>query len=457
MTIRPVIIFTFLAVLVGSAIAGGTLLGRSLSASPPASVVVSPQLAHGEGQYPFTMQGLLLDENGDPVSNSSHSLTFAIYHDPDVSAALWSETITVFTLDGLFTVQLGVDDEIDPDIFANNPTTWLGVRVGFNPELTPRIRMAYSPYAIHAVTADTLVTAPPNPRQVAILRWYEANNSELEIALDDRPGAIAFDGESMWVANRGDDADPDDDAVTKITASTKKVVADFPTGQSPSAIAFDGENIWVANADSDDLTKFNKDGSRKRTLPSGGQRPVALAFDGEFMWVVNEGDDTVVKYDVRSETISDTIPAGNSPSAIAFDGELMWVLISGSRNVMRINAKTGAEVDKLGAGDGQSSLAFDGTNMWVADESDNSVTKVRASDGEVLGSFGLGGARPVAIAFDGRDIWVVNRNSDTVTKLRSSDGSVIGTYGVGLTPVGIAFDGVNLWVVNQDDDSVSIK
>ena len=457
MKIRPVIIFTFVAVLIGAAIGGGTLLGRNLNASPPASSVVSPQLQSAEGQFPFTMQGILLDENGDPVSNSSHKLTFAIYDDPDVSAALWSETRTVFTLDGLFTAQLGFDKEIDPDIFANNSQTWMGIRVGFNPELTPRIRMAYSPYAIHAVTADTLVTAPPNVDQVAILRWYEVNNTNIKVTLDDRPGAIAFDGESIWVANRGDDDEPDDDAVTKITVSTRQIVGDFSVGENPRAVAFDGENIWVANSGSNNLTKFKVDGTKKRTLPSGGQRPVALAFDGEFMWVVNEGDGEVVLYDVRNESISKTIAVGNSPSAIAFDGKLMWVLTSGTRNVTRINAKTGVEVDKLRAGDGQAALAFDGTSMWIVDESDNSVTKVRAADGEVLGSFDLGGARPVAIAFDGRDIWVVNRNSDNVTKIRPSDGFVIGNFKVGRTPVGIAFDGIDLWVVNQDDDTVTIR
>lgn len=461
MTIRPVIVITFLAVLISAAIGGGTLLGRSLSASPPAVAVVSPQLQTASGKFPFTIQGLLLDENGDPVSNSSHSLTFGIYDDPDVSAALWSETRTVFTLDGLFTANLGVDKEIETDVFSNNEETWLGIRVEFNPELTPRIRMSYSPYAIHALTAGTLVTAPPNPDRVAVLRWYESNETEIDLALDDRPGAIAFDGEHMWIANRGDEDISDDDAVTKINAITRKVVADFAVGKSPTAIAFDGENIWVANSGDNDLTKFKTDGTKKKTLPAGvagrGVRPVALAFDGEFMWVVNEGDGEVVKYDVEDESISKSIPVGDSPSAIAFDGELIWVLNSGTRNVTRINADTGVEVDKISAGDGQAALAFDGSNMWIVDESDNSVTKVRAEDGEILGSFDLGGARPIDIGFDGRDIWTVNRNSDNVTKISPGDGSVIGTYDVGDTPVAIAFDGIYMWVVNQDDDTVMIK
>ena len=461
MSIRPVIVITFLAVLIGAAIGGGTLLGRSLSASPPASVVVSPQLQSPTGQFPFTMQGLLLDENGDPVSNSSHSLTFAIYDDADVSAALWSEKRIVFTLDGLFTTELGVDKEIESDIFANNSRTWLGIRVEFNPELRPRVRMSYSPYAIHAVTAGSLLKVPPSPERVAVLRWYETNETGIGVDLDDRPGAIAYDGKFMWVANQGDDDVSGDDAVTKIDASTHKIFANFSVGTNPSAVAFDGENIWVANFASNDLTKFKVDGTKKRTLPAGGPgkgvRPVALAFDGEFMWVVNEGDGEVVLYDVKEETISRTIVVGDSPSAIAFDGELMWVLNSGTRNVTRVNAKTGVEVDRIKAGDGKAALAFDGTNMWVVSESDNSVTKIRASDAEILGTFDVGGSRPIAIGFDGRSIWTVNRNGNNVTKLNLSDGTIIGTYDVGRTPVNIAFDGVYMWVVSQEDDKVTIK
>ena len=86
MNVRPLILATFLTVLIGSAIGGGTLLGRSLSASPS----TSPRLQITEGKFPMTFQGILLEEDGEPVSNSSQSLTFALYDDPTASGALWS-------------------------------------------------------------------------------------------------------------------------------------------------------------------------------------------------------------------------------------------------------------------------------------------------------------------------------------------------------------------------------
>ena len=458
MKIRPILIATFAIVLLGAAVGGGTFLGHTLNASPPTSPRIVPQLQIAEGQFPLNFQGILLDDDGNPVSNSSHSLTFSIYDDEEETVSLWKETQTVFSLNGLFTVQLGIKEEIDPEIFANSPETWLGIRVEFDPELEPRIRMAYSPYAIHAITADNLVLPPPSPQQIATLRWYDANEIGIKVALDFEPTAIAFDGEHIWVANRGDEDETDDDALTKVRALDGKVVADFPVGDDPVAIVYDGENIWVANHDDNTLSKFRKDGSRSRVIPQSGDTialtsPVALAFDGRSVWVVNEGSDKIVVYDVESERAIDSISVGDNPSAIAFDGTYMWVTHSGTKNVTRITASTGKVLDNFRAGEGQLAIAFDGTSMWIANEGDNSVTKVRASDGEELGTF-LVGQRPVALAFDGAHIWVANRNSNSVTKLRASDGKEIGEYSVGRVPSGVAFDGANIWVVNKGDDNM---
>ena len=474
MTVRPLILATFLTVLIGSAIGGGTLLGRSLSASP----ATSPRLQITEGKFPMTFQGILLNEDGSPVSNSSHSLTFSIYNDPVVSAAMWSETQTVFTFEGLFTAQLGVDEDIDPLMFANNSETYIGVRVGFNPEMTPRIRMSYSPYALHAVTAENVITPPVNPLQVATLSWYEALKTLQTLPVGDAPTDIAFDGEHLWITNRGDDDEDDDDVVTKIRAVNGKKVADFPVGANPVAVAFDGEKIWVVNSGEDSLTSFRVDGTKRRLYPekeiSGVfnfdplplTRPVDLAFDGENMWVVNQGGDEVIKFPVSEGIVTiignskpenfERIGVGNNPSAIAFDGEHMWVTHSGAKNLTKIRVSDNEIIQTISAGKGQRGIAFDGTSMWVIDEDEDEVIKVRASDGEVLGSFSVG-RDPSAIAFDGRSIWVTNKASNKVTKLRIADGKVIGSFKVGLSPVSIAFDGINMWVVNKDDGNVMKK
>ena len=460
MTIRPLILATFLTVLIGSVIGGGTLLGRSLSASPP----TSPRLQVVDGEFPMTFQGILLEDDGSPVSNSSHSLTFSLYNDPTASGPLWSETQTVFTFEGLFTTYLGVEDDIDSSIFANNSQTYMGIRVGFNPEMTPRIRMSYSPYALHAVTADNTLTPPVNPYRVATLLWYNGRVAEQKVGVGEAPTDIAFDGEHLWIANRGDEDETDDDVVTKVRALTGKKVADFPVGTNPVAVAFDGDNIWAANRDGNNITRFRTDGTKRLTFDgkdlgkgkAGVSRPTDLAFDGEFMWVVSQGTDEVITFATNSVDSTMAISVGNNPAAIAFDGENMWVTHSGTRNVTKIRASDGEIIEIIAAGGGQKGIAFDGTNMWVINEGKDDVTKVRASDGEVLDTFSVG-LEPIAVAFDGESIWVVNNDSNDVTKLRTTDGEVIGTYKVGRSPSSIAFDGINMWVVSQDDNNVMKK
>jgi hypothetical protein len=459
MRVRPLVIGIFAIVLAGAAVGGGTLLGRSLSASPPASPRVAPQLQIAEGNFPITFQGILLDENGVPVPNGGQSVTFSIYNDPAVNASLWRETQTVFTLDGLFTAELGVEEEIDPEIFSSNPETWLGIRVGFNPEMTPRIRLAYAPYALHAVTAENLTSPQPNFRQVALLRWYEANETNIRVPVGDAPSAVAYDGEHIWVANRGDPDETDDDVLTKINAVTGRRVADFEVGTNPVAIAFDGENIWVANRDSNDITRFRTDGVGLTTipLPPQGSRPVDMAFDGTNMWVVSQGSNNVIKFNARNPlNDSEVVPAGNNLAAIAFDGNLIWITQSGSSNIRRIDPSNNTLVDTLSVGGGQADIVFDGNSMWIANSSNNSVTKVRTSDGTELGTFDVGG-RPLALAFDGRAIWVVNNDTDDITKLRVADGSEIGVFSAGGSPAGIAFDGAYMWVTSQSTDSVIKK
>jgi len=42
----------------------------------------------------------------------------------------------------------------------------------------------------------------PNPQQIALLRWYEANQTT-SFAVGASPFGVAFDGANIWVANQG--------------------------------------------------------------------------------------------------------------------------------------------------------------------------------------------------------------------------------------------------------------
>lgn len=515
------------AIVIAAAAIGGAILSRSAGAAPfgaftpdPPQAAALQTLAAGVDavNHPITYQGILLDEDGAYLTSSNVTLHFAIYDSVDANASLWGEKQRVFLDDGLFTVVLGLAERIPPEIFHNNPQVWMGVRVDRQPELRPRTRLTYAPFAMHAVTAGEVIKPQPNPLSVAMLHWHEANSSNITVELRQRPKAMGFDGSHIWVA-AASNASSKTDEVFKVDPQTERIVFDFDVGLDPSAVAFDGRKIWIASRGDNSITRMRTDGRERETLPQKELRgklvhddqalrqPVALAFDGTYMWVVNTASNNVMRMrahhqfskqvpldrirelereldddddlsardpdrlstseraEIQEEidynrdllrSVLDTISVGSNPSAIAFDGAVMWVLHSGTNNVTRIRASDGEVLGTTKIGRGRDDIVFDGTYMWVADSRHNTVSRVRADTLEDAGSF-IVGRDPKSIVFDGRNIWVANSAGNNVTILRASDGKKLGNYPTGETPLDLVFDGVNVWAANYDDKNIMQK
>ncbi len=110
-------------------------------------------------------QGAMVDTSGVPV-DSTLSITFRMWNDP-VSVLpgdlLWNETQPVVVItDGLFNVLLGSVNNIPLSVFDDD-SVWLEVKVGLNPAMTPRQRIASVAYAFHAWYADTAGVALIGP------------------------------------------------------------------------------------------------------------------------------------------------------------------------------------------------------------------------------------------------------------------------------------------------------
>ncbi len=107
----------------------------------------------------ITYQGRLTDPGGNPVADSTYSVTFRIYDAPVGGTLLWTEPgLPVITQNGLFTATLGSPTpfpsvsaspfEYGPDyIFGHNAELWLEIEVGGSP-LTPRSLLQSVPYAM---------------------------------------------------------------------------------------------------------------------------------------------------------------------------------------------------------------------------------------------------------------------------------------------------------------------
>lgn len=126
-------------------------------------VAITPS-AHAEfGRMSY--QGVLTDAMGNLVPDGSYDLTFRIYDDPVAGDVLWTEShVDVPVTKGGFSLVLGSITRINVP-FRPIPTSYLGVQVGADPELLPRIELSAAPAAMSvAMLGD-------NGQQAGELSW----------------------------------------------------------------------------------------------------------------------------------------------------------------------------------------------------------------------------------------------------------------------------------------------
>jgi len=96
----------------------------------------------------ITHQGRLYDDAGLPVSDTL-DVEFALYSGPATGASLWSETHSITFDEGYFSVALGSLTPFSTTTFDGS-LRYLGITVGADPEMAPRVTVASVPYALVA-------------------------------------------------------------------------------------------------------------------------------------------------------------------------------------------------------------------------------------------------------------------------------------------------------------------
>jgi hypothetical protein len=186
-------------------------------------------------------QGMLTDNSGNPL-NGSYNLTFSIYNVPTSGSALWTETKSgVSVQGGLFNVILGSSVSIPSSVF-DDTVRYLGIKVGADPELSPRIRLTSVGYAYRSLVADsaskagsaggigwtdagTKVYLTTNSDSVGIGTTSPTAKLQVAGTVHSTTGGFKFpDGTTQTTAAAGSGGGwTDDGSVVKLTTSTDKV------------------------------------------------------------------------------------------------------------------------------------------------------------------------------------------------------------------------------------------
>jgi hypothetical protein len=100
-------------------------------------------------------QGRLAQSDGTLITGKT-PMTFSIYKEPAGGTALWTETWegnrAVAVNNGQFSVMLGSQKAIPQSIVNGTDTLYLGVTIGNDEEMNPRLLLGSAPYAFQSLT-----------------------------------------------------------------------------------------------------------------------------------------------------------------------------------------------------------------------------------------------------------------------------------------------------------------
>lgn len=119
-------------------------------------LAMSGPVAFADVPQTMSFQGRLTATDGSPLSDGTYELIFTLYPDSLLNDFLWQEVQIIEVVNGLFEVQLGsaVPLPLAPFIEITPPNLYLGIAVGENPEMLPRVKLSSTGYAIQASHAD---------------------------------------------------------------------------------------------------------------------------------------------------------------------------------------------------------------------------------------------------------------------------------------------------------------
>lgn len=106
-------------------------------------------------------QGVLREASGRAVEDGEYNITFSLYEQETGGTAVWTETHNgVNVKNGVFSVDLGTVESLSGVAFDRN--YWLGISVGSDGEMSPRIRLTSAPYALSLTGADNTFPSSGN-------------------------------------------------------------------------------------------------------------------------------------------------------------------------------------------------------------------------------------------------------------------------------------------------------
>jgi DNA-binding beta-propeller fold protein YncE len=144
---------------------------------------------------------------------------------------------------------------------------------------------------------------------------------------------LAFDGEFLWSC--GDEQDGGA-LLYQIHPDTLNVLEAYPTpGHHPCGVAWDGESVWVADRDSGRLDRYDRETGRvTRSVLPPAFAPYGLAATDRTWWVSDSGTGRLYRLTGQRGRWTGTVEPGSfafrgQDVLLAHDGVRLWYVPPG--------------------------------------------------------------------------------------------------------------------------------
>jgi len=221
---------------------------------------------------------------------------------------------------------------------------------------------------------------------------------------------------------------------TTSIAYTGEVIKSFKTpGSYPTGLTFDGENIWVADRGTDKIYCINPEtGTVVREIESPAYWPTGLAWDGKYLWgadyrgrtnIVEDYDGMIFKIDPKDGTVLATLKApSSSPKGLTWDGKYLWCVDDRTDMVIQFNPHDGTTINSfLSPAKDPKGITFDGKYLWISDETLNEIYMVDPENGLVIVILDGPGNTVHGLAMDNSKLWAVDHDADKIYQLKTRD------------------------------------
>lgn len=200
-----------------------------------------------------------------------------------------------------------------------------------------------------------------------------------------------------------------------------EILAKFPTpGRCPTGLAFDGKSLWLADRLTDLIYQIDPaDGRVLKTLAAPAFQIEGLACQNGRLWALDVEEKQAYLVNPATGVTERALPIPCiKPQGLAFDGRDLWVADNEKHRLRQLSTEDGSEINDLPSpSDEPSGLAFDGKYLWVSDRLKDSIFMVCPKTGRVLLMFDSPFKYPRGLAFDGKCLWNVDYQSDLLYKL----------------------------------------